>query len=46
MYGPKWPFLLMCLSRDTRHTVFPQVDGLSMHTPVFGASHKIFNTII
>ena len=36
MYGPKWSFLLMCGSRDTRRTVFPQVDGLSTDTPVLG----------
>ena len=29
MYGPKWPFLLMYVSRDTRRTDFPQVNGLS-----------------
>ena len=29
MYGPKWPFLLMYMSRDTRRTDFLQVDELS-----------------
>ena len=29
MYGPKWPFLLMYVSRDTRRIDFSQVDGLS-----------------
>ena len=24
MYGPKWPFLLMYVSRDTRRINFPQ----------------------
>ena len=28
MYGPKWPFLLMYVSRDTRRTDFSRVDGL------------------
>ena len=26
MYGPKWPFLIMYVSRDTRRIDFPQVD--------------------
>ena len=29
MCRPKWPVLLMCVSRDTRRTDFPQVDELS-----------------
>ena len=29
MYGPKQPFLLMYVSRDTRRIDFPQVEGLS-----------------
>ena len=36
MYGPIWPFLLMCVSRDTRCKDFPRVDGLSTDTPVLG----------
>ena len=32
MYGPKWPFLLRYVSRDTRRIDFPQVDGLSTDT--------------
>ena len=34
MYRPKWPFLLMYVSRDTRRTDFLQVDGLSTDIPV------------
>ena len=33
---PMWPFLLMCVSRDTRRRDFPQVDGLSTDTLVLG----------
>ena len=33
MYGPKWPFLLMYVSRDTRRTDFSEVDGLSTRHP-------------
>ena len=29
MQGPKWPFLLMYASRDTRRIDFPMVDGWS-----------------
>ena len=29
MYGSKWPFLLMYVSRDTKRIDFLQVDGLS-----------------
>ena len=36
MYGPKWPFSLRYVSRDTRHIDFPQVDGLSTDTPGLG----------
>ena len=36
MYGPIWPFLLMCVSRDTRRRDFLRVDGLSMDTSVLG----------
>ena len=27
MCRPMWPFLLMCVSHDMRHTGFSQVDG-------------------
>ena len=37
--NPMWPFLLMCVSRDTSRTTFPQVDELSTRHPGFGASH-------
>ena len=36
MYGPIWPFLLMCVSRDTRRRDFPRVDGLSTDPRVLG----------
>ena len=36
MYRPIWPFLLMCVSRDTRRKDFPRVDRLSMDTSVLG----------
>ena len=39
MYGPKRPFLLRYGSRDTRRIDFPRVDGYSIDTPGFGASH-------
>ena len=39
MYGPIWPFLLMCVSHDTRSRDFPRVDGLSTDTSVLGC-HK------
>ena len=33
MYGPKWPFSLRYVSRDTRRIDFQQVDGWSTDTP-------------
>ena len=36
MYGPIWPFLLMCVSHDTRRRDFPRVDGLSTDPRVLG----------
>ena len=36
MYGPKRPFLLICVFRDTRRIDFPQVDGWSSDTPGLG----------
>ena len=36
MYGPIWPFLLTCVSRDTRRKDFSRVDGLSTDTPILG----------
>ena len=36
---PMWPFLLMCVSYDTRSRYFPQVDEWSTDTPVLGR-HK------
>ena len=40
MYGPEWPFLPMCVSRDTRRRDFPQVDGWSTDTLVLGRHKK------
>ena len=35
---PMWPFLFMCVSRDTGRIDFLQVDGWSTRHPGFGAS--------
>ena len=36
MCRPRWPLLLMYVSRNTRRIDFPRVDGLSTDTPVLG----------
>ena len=36
VYGPKRPFLLRYVSRNTRRTNFPRVDRLSTDTPDLG----------
>ena len=42
MYGPKWPFLLRYMSRDTRRIDFSQVDELSTDTPGLGRHSMVF----
>ena len=36
MCRPMWPFLLIYVSRDTRRTDFPQVDGPSTNPREMG----------
>ena len=42
--GPMWPFLLMCRSRDMRHTSFPQVNSGQLNSRVSGR-HNIYSCI-
>ena len=42
-YRPMWPFLLMYMSRNMRRIYFPQVDGLSMDTPILGHHNGVEN---
>ena len=43
MYGPKWPFLLMYVSRDMRRIDFTQVDRLSTNPQEMGRHRYIGN---
>ena len=46
VYGPKRPFLLRYVSRDTRHIDFPRVDGLSTNPRVLGRHKSVLMVVV